>query len=984
MKPMLFKSLADQLDGELYWDETMRILYATDASVYRDMPLAVCIPKSLKDVQALIAFTNEQGLSLIPRTAGTSLAGQVVGKGIVVDVSKYWTEILELNAEEKWIRVQPGVVRDELNLFLKPHGLMFAPETSTSNRCMIGGMAGNNSCGTHSLIYGSTRDHVMEIEAVLSDGSLVAFGDLSLDEMETKAAADSLEGSLYRNIHDIITDEENAKEIRSSFPRPDIHRRNTGYAIDLLLRDFQNLAPNDRIRFNLSKLLCGSEGTLAFFTELKLKLVPLPPREQAVVAVHMNSIPEAARATLIARQFNPRAIELIDDVILGCSKTNIEQSANRFFVQGDPGALLVVEFGADSRAEIDQKAKALEKRLREVALGFHFPVIRNEEISKVWALRNAGLGVMVNVPGDRKPVAGIEDTTVHPNDLPEYVDAFLEIMNKQNVQSVAYAHIGDGEIHFRPLLDLKLGKDRQLYREISEDVAALVKRYRGSLSGEHGDGRARAEFIRKMIGDSNYKLCQNIKRAWDPNGIFNPGKIVDAPSIDTDLRYEEDQITHDFDTVFDFSDTQGILRMAEKCNGTAACRKTEKIGGTMCPSYMATRNEKDTTRARANVLREFLTRSPKENKFDHREIKEVMDLCLSCKGCKSECPSNVDVSRLKAEFLHHYYEANGIPKKVQTIGNINTLYKLGSFFRPVSNFFISTRILSNGVKSILGIAKDRSLPRFSRRTLRSWIRKNLDRINPSETEATKTVYLFCDEYTNYTDSHIGVAAIELLTRLGYRVEIPEHAESGRAFLSKGMLIQAKAIANRNISLLKGKVSAARPLIGIEPSTILGFRDEYPDLVDADLKKAAQEMVPHCLLIEEFLSNEANSGKIRKENFSEERRKIKLHGHCHQKALSSVSIGERILSIPKDYEVEVIPSGCCGMAGSFGYEKEHYELSQQVAELVLFPSIRSASSNTIIAASGTSCRHQIKDGLDIIAKHPVEILRDALRIKEFQR
>ena len=967
----LFESLAQKLDGELYWDDAMRILYATDASVYRDMPLAVCLPKTKEDAAELIAFANEHSIPLIPRAAGTSLAGQVVGKGLVVDVSKYWTEIIETNVGERWIRVQPGVVRDELNQFLKPLGLMFAPETSTSNRCMIGGMAGNNSCGTHSLVYGSTRDHVLEIEAILSDGSETRFAKLSKQEVEVKIANDSLEGNLYRSIRDTIVDPDNAREIREGYPRPEIHRRNTGYAIDLLLKEYEEGS------LNLCKLLCGSEGTLAFFTELKLKLVPLPLSEQAVVAVHLNSIPQAARATLIARELQPRAIELIDDVILNCSKTNIEQSANRFFVKGEPGALLVVEFAAETREEIDSKTEKLETNLREADLGYHFPVIRNQEISKVWALRNAGLGVMVNVPGDRKPVAGIEDTTVHPDDLPEYVDAFLEIMNKRRVESVAYAHIGDGEIHFRPMLDLKLGKDRNLYREISEEVAKLIKRYRGSLSGEHGDGRARAEFIRQMIGDRNYQLCQDIKRTWDPKGIFNPGKIVEAPPIDTDLRYDADQVTNEFATVFDFSDTQGILRMAEKCNGTGACRKTEKIGGTMCPSYMATRNEKDTTRARANILREFLTRSPKENKFDHREIKDVMDLCLSCKGCKSECPSNVDVSRLKAEFLHHYYEANGIPKATRAIGNIAKLYKLGSLFRPVSNFFISSKAISGSLKKMLGIAAERSLPLFSKQTLKSWIRNNLDQINPKKSEAKKTVYLFCDEYTNYTESSIGIAAIELLTSLGYRVEIPDHTESGRAFLSKGMLLEAKKVANRNVSLLKDRVSQATPLLGIEPSCILGFRDEYPDLVDEELKEASHSLSPHCLLIEEFLHNEIEGGNITADSFSDETKSIKLHGHCHQKALSSASITQSVLSLPKNYRVEIIPSGCCGMAGSFGYEKDHYTLSQQVAELVLFPAIRESGSQTTLAAPGTSCRHQIKDGLQVKARHPVEILKDAL-------
>ena len=964
-------TLSAEFEGDLFSSETMRIAYATDASVYRQLPAAVCLPRTKSDIKQLINFANTQGLAIIPRTAGTSLAGQVVGSGIIVDVSKYWSKVIDLDILNRRVRVQPGIVRDELNQYLKPHGLMFAPETSTANRCMIGGMAGNNSCGTHSLIYGSTRDHVEAIDVILSDGTEARFQDISLDEAKAIAKSDSLEAKIYRDTLRILSASGVAEEIRREFPHREIHRRNTGYAIDIILNELETE------RINLAKLLCGSEGTLAFTTELTLKLVPLPPIEQAVVAIHLHSIPQAARATLVARESKARAIELIDHIILDCAKTNKEQLANRAFVEGEPSALLVVEFASDDKSEVEGATTKLIDNLKSQNLGYAYPIIWNDAINAVWALRNAGLGVMTNVPGDRKPVAGIEDTAIRPQDLPAFVDDFLDIMKKRQVEYVAYAHIGDGEIHFRPLLDLKLGKDRKYYREICEEVATLVKRFGGSLSGEHGDGRARAEFIRQMIGEKNYMLCRAVKQIWDPEGIFNPGKIVDAPKIDTDLRYDSDQLTNEFVTVFDFSDTQGILRMAEKCNGTGACRKTEKIGGTMCPSYMATRSEQHTTRARANVLREFLTRSTKENKFDHKEILEVMDLCLSCKGCSSECPSNVDIARLKAEFLHQYYEANGIPFRSRLIGNIEMLYKLGSFVRPVSNFLISNRSFSKQLKKKLKIAEKRSLPLLSEITLRTWAKRNLPKLNPAPNVAKQTVYLFCDVYTNYSESEIGIAAIELLTALGYHVQIPKHVESGRAFFSKGLLKNAKRIANQNVRLLGNLVSNETPLLGIEPSAILGFRDEYPDIVDETLKKAAKTLAPHCLLIDEFLGSEIEKGRIATEQFTNEKASILLHGHCHQKALSMLSATEKLLSLPINYTVETIPSGCCGMAGSFGYEEERFDLSQQVGELVLFPAIRESVRETIIAAPGTSCRHQIKDGVERQAQHPVQILRDAL-------
>ncbi|MCW3086706.1 MAG: hypothetical protein JWQ78_92, partial [Sediminibacterium sp.] len=632
------QQLSDRLEGELFFDTTTRTLYATDASAYREMPMAVAIPRTEADLAELIAFAHEHKTSLIPRTAGTSLAGQVVGSGIIVDVSKHFTAILELNETEKWVRVQPGVIRDELNMFLKPYGLFFGPETSTANRAMIGGMVGNNSCGSNSVVYRSTREHLLEVTALLSDGSTAVFGELDIEAFHAKCESDSLEGNIYRHTRSLLSNYANQVEIRREFPKKTVERRNTGYAIDLLVDTAPFHAGGDD--FNFCSLIAGSEGTLAFLTEIKLLVVPLPPKETGLLCVHFTSIDESLRANLIGLRYRPSASELIDHYILECTKENIEQSKNRFFVQGDPGAILVIEFARSTREEILAVTEQVETEMRAAGLGYHFPVLFGEDTKKIWTLRKAGLGLLGNLPGDEKAVPVIEDTAVDVNDLPAYIREFNEILTKHGLHAVHYAHAGSGEIHLRPILNLKTKEGNQLFRTIAEEVATLVKKYQGSLSGEHGDGRLRGEFIRQMVGDKNYGLLQEIKRSWDPHNIFNPHKIVDTPPMNTMLRYEPGQFTPAFKTVFRFHG-QDILQHAEQCNGSGDCRKTQLSGGTMCPSFMATRNEKDTTRARANILREFLTHSDKLNRFDHKEIYEVMDLCLSCKACKSECPSNV-------------------------------------------------------------------------------------------------------------------------------------------------------------------------------------------------------------------------------------------------------------------------------------------------------------------------------------------------------
>jgi FAD/FMN-containing dehydrogenase/Fe-S oxidoreductase len=969
MKQHLQK-LASTLQGDLFFDKTMRTLYATDASSYRELPLAVAIPKTKQDLILLIHFALEHNTSLIPRTAGTSLAGQVVGSGIIVDVSKYFNQIIELNKEEGWARVQPGVIRDELNLFLKPHNLFFGPETSTANRAMIGGMVGNNSCGSNSVVYRSTREHLIEVTALLSDGTETVFKTISTDEFHAKCELGNLEGNIYKSIRSLLSNYDNQVEIRKEFPKKSVERRNTGYAIDLLVEMDPFTAGGEN--FNFCSLIAGSEGTLAFITEIKLNVVAAPPKETGLLCVHFNTIDESLHANLIGLKYNPSASELIDHYILECTKENKEQMQNRFFVQGDPGAILVIEFVKETREEILALTNAVEADMRAAGLGYHFPVLFGADTKKIWTLRKAGLGLLSNLPGDEKAVPVIEDTAVDVNDLPNYIRDFNEILKTHGLHAVHYAHAGSGEIHLRPIINLKTKEGNQLFRTIAEEVATLVKKYDGSLSGEHGDGRLRGEFIKQMVGAKNYALLKQVKATWDPNNIFNPNKIVDTPSMNSMLRYEPGQVTPAFETIFRFH-KQDILQHAEQCNGSGDCRKTHLSGGTMCPSYMATRNEKDTTRARANILREFLTHSTKENRYDHKEIYDVMSLCLSCKACKSECPSNVDMAKLKAEFLQHYYDANGVPLRSKLIANFTATAKLGSIAPSIYNFVMGNAITGSAIKALSGFAIKRSMPKISKQTLQAWYQKKY--VAPAN--PIKQVYIFCDEFTNYNDAEIGIKSIQLLTALNYEVIIPKHEESGRTWLSKGLVRKAKLIANKNIELLGSLVTETNPIVGLEPSAILTFRDEYPDLAtDANLVQAKQ-LAKNSFFIDEFLAREIEIGNIKKEQFTQEQKSILLHGHCQQKAVGSLADSVKVLSFPANYKVETIPSGCCGMAGSFGYEKEHYEVSMNIGELVLFPKVRANNDTCTIAAPGTSCRHQIKDGTGVHALHTVEVMYEAL-------
>ena len=1016
---------------KIFTDSIHKMAYSTDASIYREVPQGVAYPKDAEEVRALIRLARERATCLIPRAGGTSIAGQVVGNGIVVDISRHFNKILEINAEERWARVEPGVVRDELNIALKPYGLFFSPETSTSNRCCIGGMVGNNSCGTHSLIYGSTRHHVLQLKGLLADGS-------AFDTAERGSG--ELERSIYAQLEGWRGDPEVVRLIEANYPDRSLRRRSCGYAIDEALGlggggaagGQEAEASGPAAAPDLCKLLCGSEGTLAFITEIKVSLDPLPPAEGMVLCAHCPSLEASFEANLVALRHGPVAVELMDGRILELGKDNIEAQRNRFFVEGDPAALLIAEFRGQA---MDAAADALEAELRASGLAYACTRVYGADVARVWALRKAGLGVLSGMKGDAKPVGVIEDTAVAPERLPAYMADFRAMLSRLGLDCVFYGHISTGELHLRPILNLKDAEGRRLFRAVAEETARLVRKHRGSLSGEHGDGRLRGEFIPLMYGPECYRLMLEVKRCWDPYNVFNMNKIVNAPGMDEWLRFQEAQpyVIDGAKTVFNWraafdeckvegasgvrSQAHALMCSIEQCNGAGDCRKSNLIGGTMCPAFKATRDELNTTRARANVLRECLTRG---GGFTSPEVKEILDSCLACKGCRAECPSNVDMTRIRAEVLHQIHRREGTPLRTFAVARMAAVERLGHLVRPLYNFFAGWGPSAALLKRMVRFASERRIPALSRYSMRQLIRRD----GFGTASGKRRVYLFADEFTNFQEAELGLTFARLLRRLGYDVVVPRHAESGRAAISKGCLKLARRFAVRNVRLLADVVTADAPLVGIEPSCILSFRDEYPDLVPPEMRPAAKALAANCLLFDEFIMREAAAGRISSDAFRTDPVEVWLHGHCHQKALVGVGKTAAALRLLPGSTVHVIPSGCCGMAGSFGYEKEHYRRSLEIGEMVLFPAVRralhlpsasgtpsgiasapsspspspsvpgisftpSASSApgipaldppvpVVVVAPGTSCRQQILDGTGAHAVHPVELLYAWLR------
>ena len=949
---------------QIFTDSLHRMAYSTDASAYREVPQGVAYPETAEDIINLIETARGRKTCLIPRAGGTSIAGQVVGNGIVVDISRHFNKILEINAEEKWARVQPGVVLDELNIELKPYGLFFSPETSTGNRCCIGGMTGNNSCGTHSLVYGSTRHHVLQLKGYLSDGSYFDTGIRGEGELEKR---------IYAQLERWKNDAAVRKLIDENYPDKTLRRRSCGYAIDEAIEGEE---------IDLCKLICGSEGTLAFITEIKVSLDDLPPKEAMVLCAHCKSLEDSLEANLVALRHNPVAIELMDGKILELSKGNIAAEKNRFFVDGEPAALLISEFNGP---DMDRNADALEKALEEAGLAYTCTRVYGTDVSRVWALRKAGLGVLSGMKGDAKPIGVIEDTAVAPERMPAYMKDFRRMLERLGLSCVFYGHISTGELHLRPIINIKTPEGKMQFRAVAEETAELVRKHKGSLSGEHGDGRLRGEFIPLMYGEACYQMMRDVKKCWDPDGVFNMNKVVDAPGMDEWLRFNvgqqyritsqipADKTYFNWRAAFDECHTEGVSGVSsqthalmcsiEQCNGAGDCRKSNLIGGTMCPSFKESRDELKTTRARANVLRECLTDG---EGFDSPEIKEILDSCLACKGCRSECPSNVDMTRIRAEVLQQIYDRKGTPLRSFAVARMARVEKAGSYVAPIYNFFASWKLSSAIIKKIISFAPERAIPKIYHK-----------KFKPSHLVRNRKVYFFLDEFTRYNEPELAETLVRLLERLGYQVLIPKQVESGRAAISKGCLKFAGKSALKNVSLLKDIVSEDAPLIGIEPSCILTFRDEYPDLVPSDMRNEALALSRNCFLYDEFIMHEVEAGRISSEQFMEADVDIWLHGHCHQKALVGVEKTTAALRLIKGATVHVIPSGCCGMAGSFGYEAEHYKISLAIGEMVLFPTVRKAVASegkpAIVAAPGISCRQQILDGTGVKAVHPIAIL-----------
>ncbi len=953
----LVEDLRQRVEGEVRFDKMTRVLYSTDASIYQIEPIGVVLPKTSNDVIAVVETAARHGVSVLPRGGGTSLAGQTVGNSIVIDFSKYMRHVVEINAEEGWVRTQPGIILDELNHHLAPHNMLFTPDPSTSSRGNVGGALGNNSCGAHSILWGKTVDNVLELDTVLSNGETARFAALDGAQLEDKMRGTGLEGEIYRRLPAI--GEEHRTEIIDRYPK--IQRRVSGYNLD----EFVGGSDLDMARF-----VVGSEGTLVTITEAKLRIVPIPA-VRGLTVIHFSDLFESMEATVATLETDPAAVELIGSMIIRQARENLEYSRLTDFIEGDPEALLVVEMIGNSEAEVESKLDALERRVKRSGLGYAMPrLMRPEDQARVWAVRKAGLGLMMNVPGSAKPLPFVEDTAVDPQKLPDFVRRFDEIVRSHGTTAGYYGHASVGCLHIRPLVDLKgqEGVDRMV--GIATEISDLVLEYGGSMSGEHGDGLVRSGWNEKMFGSRIYNAFREVKRVFDPAGIMNPGKIVDSPPMTDSLRIGPAYGTREVQTGFGYVQEGSFASAIEMCNGQGACRKV--LGGTMCPSFMVTRDEEHSTRGRANALRAAMSGALPPDALTGKRLYDVLDLCLECKACKAECPSNVDMAKLKYEFLDGYRRANGQTLSGRIFGNIATLSRWGSFFAPISNWTLKSEPIRELMESQVGIDKRRTLPPFAGQTFVQWFKA---RGGSPEHTSGRRVVLFPDTFTNYNHPELGRAAVKLLEHLGYEVVVPRVGCCGRPMLSKGMMDKARRAAEVNVRALNPYVEQGVKVVGLEPSCILSFRDDYLDLLPGNDQAGA--VGDSAMLIEEFLVHARETDGVELELKRRPAEKILLHGHCHQKALVGTGMAlEALRGIP-DCDVAEIPSGCCGMAGSFGFEKDHYDISMAIGEQVLFPAVRSKTDGSVVVSEGVSCRQQIEHGAGTRAKHLVEVLAEAL-------
>jgi len=971
----LARELESRVSGEVRFDAFSRVLYSTDASIYQMEPVGVVIPRNAEDVLAVIQVAKENGVPVLPRGGGTSLAGQTVNHAIVIDFSKYLNQVLEVNLEEQWARVQPGIVLDQLNKQLASQGLQYAPDPTTSNRACVGGGIGNNSCGAHSVIYGKTLDHIQEVSVVLADGSPAHFRTLGAAELEAKLSGTGLEADIYRGIRRIAR--ENQAEIESRYPK--INRRVSGYNLDEFLTDE---------KFNMARMVVGSEGTLCVVTESKVNLVPRPTMT-ALSVLHFRDIVAASEATREVLKHEPSSVEVMDKILLDRSRESLGHSRSMSFIEGDPGAILAVEFYGESEAELSGKMEALKEDMTRRRLGYAcVNLLDRGAQAMVWNVRKAGLGLLMSIRGDAKPLPFVEDPAVDPENLGEFVRRFDEIVRNHGTQAAYYGHASVGCLHIRPLVSLKDSSGIATMVSISDEISDLVKEFGGSMSGEHGDGIVRGVWTEKMFGSQIYQMFQEVKRTFDPQGIMNPGKIIDCPPMTDNLRYGQEYEASSPPTTLDFSLDTNFAGAVEMCNGMGACRKLE---GSMCPSFMATREEEHSTRGRANLLRAALSGKLPEGTISSQRLFDALDLCLECKACKAECDSGVDMAKLKYEFLDNYYKTNGRPLRNKVFAHINRINRLGSRFAPLSNWLASNPAGRFFAGKFLGIHPRRKLPTFQRETFPKWFEKrgeNPPVVPPSQGGTDppfppyeggikggggKTVVLFNDTFMNYNYPQVGKAAVELLEAAGFRVELANAGCCGRPMISKGMLNEAAKSARHNVDLLYPYAQQGVAIVGCEPSCILSFRDEYPEMLKDEKSRKVAE---HVYLVEEFLMMLQEKGELNLK-FGDGTKKVLFHAHCHQKALAGTDSSIGALRLPPGSEVEMINAGCCGMAGSFGFEKEHYDISMTIGEQALFPAVNGKSEEWEIAVTGVSCRQQIEDGTGRKARHLVEILRDAL-------
>ncbi|MGH7391794.1 MAG: FAD-binding and (Fe-S)-binding domain-containing protein [Candidatus Rokuibacteriota bacterium] len=953
--------------GDVRFDTGSRLLYSTDASMYQVEPVGVVIPRDRDDVEAAMTVARTHGVALLPRGGGTSLTGQTVNHALVLDFSRWMNRVLEVNEAEGWARVQPGLVQDELNHLVRPRGLLFGPDTSTSNRATLGGMIGNNSGGSHSIAYGLTVDHVIEVTALLADGTRLVAGDATPDEFARKCALDGAEGRIYREVARLR--DTYADEIRARYPSH--WRRVAGYNLNELLGigvrpgSYAGGGNGARRPFSLARLVVGSEGTLLTVVEARVRLVPRP-KHTALTVIHYRDMQEALESSPSILETGAYAVELTDKMILDLARDNIEQRKRAGFIQGDPAAILIVEYTGDTAAEARGKVEALEARRQRERFGYAaHQAFDPAEQQSIWKLRKAGLGLLFGLKGDGKPIAFVEDTAVDPKHLPEFVPRFRQIFARHGTDGAYYGHCSVGCLHIRPVINLKTKRGLEQVEAIAREITDLVLEFGGTISSEHGDGRARSPLLERMYGPTLMRAFRELKAAFDPQGRMNPGNIVANAELTRHLRYGAQYTTWEPTTLLDFSGQGGFAAAVEMCNGVGECRKT--LEGTMCPSYMATKDEEHSTRGRANALRAVLSGKVPPAEFTGTRLYEVMDLCLECKGCKAECPANVDMAKLKYEFLHHYHRANGLPLRNRLFGHIARLNALGSRLPGLANRI--SRLAPNRwlLEKVAGIDRRRPLPTLAGETFTAWFARR-----PAPAAAPRgEVVLFHDTFTTYNVPEIGRAAVALLEAGGYRVVLADRKCCGRPLISKGMLDVAREHAAWNVARLHPHVARGAAVVGLEPSCLLTLRDEAVDLVRTDEARAVARA---SFLLEEFLVRERDRGLTL--DFARHGRKALLHGHCHQKAL--VGTAPTVAALRwAGYEVSEVESGCCGMAGSFGFEREHYDVSTWLGNRRLAPAVKAASADTEIVAPGMSCRQQIDHLAGRRAKHPAEALCQAL-------